>query len=132
MAADYGREEGWYAIWRGQAVAELTDPRWSEMFWTSWKLEMLTSDPETIRALERDETWWKGEIDLRTRVTDQHAPHAFASRAPVAGRVSMRGLYLLDDLTLVQRTYYLLLLVGVFQTSSVNRLPPAPRESSRR
>lgn len=113
VAADYGRDEGWFVEWQGRRIAELTDPRWEDMFWVSYRFTLLTDEPETVRAIQSSGTWDPREVKFRTRNTDLPAPNAFASHAPRNGRVTMRALYVDPNLTLMERAFLLLLRIGI-------------------
>ncbi len=55
---DYGRDAGWFVEDRGRRVAQLTDWRYEEMFWDSYRIEPLTDDPiEREELLNSDERW---------------------------------------------------------------------------
>src|ERR1051326_7193222 len=43
---NFGREAGWLIERHGQPIAILTEPRSEDMFWDSYRLEILTNDPE--------------------------------------------------------------------------------------
>jgi hypothetical protein len=96
LESNYGRTSGWYVETEGRRVALLTDCRWEDMFWVSYRLQLLTAEPE----LFSDEFWDRCEkLVFRNCKFGEVAPYAFpALRAGSAvretGRVLMRGLYL--------------------------------------
>ncbi|MDC0747491.1 hypothetical protein [Polyangium mundeleinium] len=112
MAANYGRDEGWFVQWRGIRVAELTDCRWADMFWDSYRFTLLTDQPDLVQALQSSD-WDPREVTFRTRTTDQPALHAFASHPPRDGRVTVRSLHVSPDLTWMERAFLLLLRLGL-------------------
>ena len=52
---DYGRQVGWFMEHHGRRVAELTEPRCEDMFWDSYRIDLLTDDPAEREA--RDFEW---------------------------------------------------------------------------
>jgi hypothetical protein len=57
IESTYGREHGWFVEQDGRTLALLTDPRWIEMFWESYRLVPATEDP---RDLTRLRAWPSG------------------------------------------------------------------------
>ncbi len=53
-----GRNSGWFIERNSVRLAKLTDYRWEEMFWDSYKLTPLTSDDELNQSLLSD--FWDG------------------------------------------------------------------------
>ena len=96
---DYGRAAGWLVECDGHPIAQLTEPRFEEMFWDSYRLEILTDDSELRRRILTDEFWDNAESEglvWRSGEFGEQAPNAFPSGAPLRepGRVVMRALYL--------------------------------------
>jgi hypothetical protein len=96
---NYGREPGWLVERDGQPIAQLTEPRFEEMFWDSYRLDILTDDAELHRQMLTEEFWNKAESERlvwRSREFGEQAPSAFPSAAPFPepGRLMIRGLYL--------------------------------------
>jgi hypothetical protein len=93
-AADYGRSFGWFVEQDGHQLATLTEPRFEDMFWYSYKVTPLTED-ETVFTKE---FWNQDGLVFRNMVLDKVAPNAFpamsASPSKENPRVRMRGLYL--------------------------------------
>lgn len=54
---DYGREAGWLIELRGEVIAVLTDPQWEDIFWTSYRMEVATSDSELGHRIKTLEFW---------------------------------------------------------------------------
>jgi hypothetical protein len=104
---DLGREAGWYVEHHGRPVALLTDPRFEDMFWESYRIEPLVEDEqERQRLLSDAELWLRCEFVYRSRRFGAVAPFAFPAGSPFpeAGRVTMRGLYLpCEEPTLPER-----------------------------
>lgn len=96
----YGREGGWWLDCGNRHVAELTEPRWLEDSWHSYKFTILTEDPEEVEKLRRKEFWDKEifrRYVLRSREFGDVADGAFtASGGPFLsdGRIVLRGDYL--------------------------------------
>jgi hypothetical protein len=94
---DYGRAAGWYVEHQGRRVALLTDPRYEDMFWESYRIELLTADPgEKSELLTSPDPWLSGEIVFRSCEFGELARNAFPAGQVFCDdhRVLMRGLYL--------------------------------------
>lgn len=91
----YGRDAGWIVELRGRQVALLTEPRFEDMFWDSYRVEPLTDDPaEREELLTSSDRWQVGGFVYRNRQFGRVAENAFASWISEEGRVHMRALYL--------------------------------------
>lgn len=95
----YGRSAGWVAEWNGEPVAVLTDPRWTDMFWYTYRFEVIADDPDLARRLKTDEFWDSGEshrLVWRNREFGEVATRAWAAGRlrEEPDRLVMRGLYL--------------------------------------
>jgi hypothetical protein len=96
---NYGRDAGWVIERQGQPIAVLTAPRLEEMFWDSYRMEILTDDPYLRQQLLTKEFWARAESERlvwRSREFGEVAPFAFPALSPFpeAGRLMMRGLFL--------------------------------------
>jgi hypothetical protein len=96
---NYGRDAGWLIERRGEVVAVLTDPRWEDMFWDGYRMEVVTSHPELRRRLQSAEFWAAAESEglvWRSREFGEVADGAFPALSPFPepGRLTMRRLYL--------------------------------------
>ncbi len=96
---NYGRDCGWVIEYHGKAIAILTDPRWEEMFWVSYRMEIVAEDPELGAQMLTKEFWARSEIEglvWRNREFGEVAEFAFPALWPFPepGRLTMRGLYL--------------------------------------
>ena len=94
---NYGREAGWFVECKGRRIAQLTDPRFEDMFWESYIIEPLIEDPaERALLLESPEQWISCDFVYRNRQFDEVAENAISALSPFPepGRVIMRGLYL--------------------------------------
>lgn len=60
---DYGRDGGWLIERRGEVIAVLTDPRWEDMFWHSYRMEVTAADPELRQRLQTREFWAVAEAE---------------------------------------------------------------------
>lgn len=89
----------WIVEIEGSPVALLSEPKWAEMFWTSYQMTPLTEDPELVAKLNDVEFWRVCEslgVSFRHRASSVVASHAFPGLFPFPepGRLMMRGLYL--------------------------------------
>jgi hypothetical protein len=96
---NYGRDCGWTIERQGKAIAVLTEQRTEEMFWDSYRMEIVSDDPELRRRMLTEEFWAKAEgegLVWRNREFGEVAEHAFPSLLPFPepGRLTVRGLYL--------------------------------------
>ncbi|HUR53662.1 MAG TPA: hypothetical protein VMZ71_06005 [Gemmataceae bacterium] len=89
----------WLVERDGRAVATLTDPRYEDMFWTSYRIEPLAHDPAEQATILSDE-FWHVEFLARTRYRNQaggwYGKGWWAAVGTVVlkdGRIIMRGLY---------------------------------------
>jgi hypothetical protein len=97
IESNYGREAGWFVEDNGRRIAQLTDPRFEDMFWYSYKIEPLTEDPaEREELLTSPDRWLACKFVYRSRQFDSVAETAFPAGQPFPepGRVLMRALYL--------------------------------------
>src|SRR5438128_6180541 len=74
LETNYGRDSGWYVEVDGQRVAVLTDPRCQDMFWDTYRLQPLTSDPGAMDQFYSAE-FWSGRVVYRNCEFDAIAPH---------------------------------------------------------
>jgi hypothetical protein len=94
-----GRDAGWLIERRGDVIAVLTDPRREEMFWDSYRLEIVTGDPEPRERLQTSGFWAVAESEglvWRSREFGEVADGAFPALSPFPepGRLTKRRLYL--------------------------------------
>jgi hypothetical protein len=99
---DYGRDCGWVIEREGKPIAVLTEPRYEEMFWDSYRMEIVADDPELRAQMLTAEFWARAEAEglvWRNREFGEVAQFAFPALAPFPepGRLLMRGLYLPID-----------------------------------
>lgn len=102
-----GRKAGWYVELEGRRLASLVDPRFEDMFWDSYRLEVLTADPEERQHLLSSREWWlRTELTYRNKAFDVVISYPFPSLAGPSGdgRVMIRSLYLVGPpITLFER-----------------------------
>lgn len=104
VASNYGRKFGWYVESEGCRLATLTDPQWDDMFWVSYAYSAASDAATSGSELDSKELWLRDDLIYRSRHFDMVAPFVLAAGAePLAGRISMRGLYLSPPLTLLDR-----------------------------
>ncbi|MEM7143585.1 MAG: hypothetical protein AAF591_00530 [Verrucomicrobiota bacterium] len=94
---DYGQDCGWIIERRGEEIGILTDPRYEEMFWTSYRMEITTDDGELAERMKTKKFWDSAEaegIEWRNREFGVVAELAHPSGTPFPepGRLSMRAL----------------------------------------
>ncbi|MBN9517431.1 hypothetical protein J0H58_02760 [bacterium] len=94
LVTDYGRSEGWTVEHEGQPVAVLTDPRYEDMFWVSYRAEAVSDDPVVRQAVQTSDFWIGSALCWKSRALGRVAPLAFSAGLNDAGRVVMRALYL--------------------------------------
>ena len=93
IKANFGRDFGWFVEHNGAVLAELTDPRFEDMFWYSYNVQPLV--PAVAPLLFTAEFWNRQGLAFRNRTTGHVITGAFAgSRSPTEAcpRVWMRGL----------------------------------------
>src|SRR5262249_55432612 len=96
---NYGRDCGWLIERRGEVIAILTDPRFEDMFWESYRMEVVARDPTLRRQMLGKDFWARAESEglvYRNREFGEAAQFAFpaVSPFPEPDRLMMRGLYL--------------------------------------
>jgi hypothetical protein len=97
LETDYGREAGWFVELEGRAVAQLTEPRFEDMFWDSYRLEPLTGDAELRRQILTKPFWDDfSRLTFRSCEFGDAVPQAWPAGDVFTedGRVKLRGLYL--------------------------------------
>ena len=97
---NFGRECGWNLERDGEVVAILTEPRWEEMFWDSYRIEIVTNDAKLRERLLSKEFWDHAENERliwRNAEFGTVAEGAFPAGTPFPepGRLTMRGLNVL-------------------------------------
>jgi hypothetical protein len=95
----YGRDCGWIVTRQGETIAILTEPRWEDMFWDSYRMEIVAEDPQLRAQMLTDEFWARAKSEglvWHNRQFGEVAEFAFPAFAPFPepGRLMMRGLYL--------------------------------------
>lgn len=96
---NYGRDAGWLVERQGKTIAVLTDPRWEDMFWVSYRMEITTDDSELRTQLQTESFWARAESEAlvwRNQEFGEVAEMAFPALSPFTepGRLKMRALYL--------------------------------------
>ena len=96
---DLGRDAGWVVERQGKPIAALSDRRWEDMFWESYRMEIVTEDRRMREEMLTDGFWSKAEVEgivWRSKEFDDVAPGAYPALSPFPdpGRLKMRGLYL--------------------------------------
>ena len=91
--SNYGREFGWLIELDGVVLGELVDPKFEDMFWTSYQVIL---KKEKNRMIVFDPTQL---FVFRNKVLLETVDSAFTAIGTSIGdeRISIRGLYLLPD-----------------------------------
>lgn len=99
--SNYGRDAGWTAERDGKPVCTLSEYGWEDMFWDSYRVEVIAEDPE-VRSEMLASDYWRG--DGWTKLTWRNRefrdvsvnPYTFPAAGGMThdGRVAMRSLYL--------------------------------------
>src|ERR1700722_4882464 len=96
---NYGRDAGWVIERRDRPIALLTDPRYEDMFWDSYRMQVVTDEPELERRMQTEAFWSAAEAEglvWPAREVGEVAIGAFPAIPPFPepGRLKMRRLYL--------------------------------------
>jgi hypothetical protein len=103
IESNYGRDGGWVVEYEGQPVAILTDCRSLEMFWDTYKIDVVTPDPRVRDDLLTNPSFWNPRsIVWRSRLFGLVAPLAFVAGDGIrtrpfttdGGHLIVRALYL--------------------------------------
>jgi hypothetical protein len=95
---NYGRGAGWIIEREGKPLAILSDCRYEDMFWDSYRIQPITEDADGKRMLTQE--FWTGSdwvgLTWRNRDFDLPPLAPFPAGEPIRepGRVTVRGLYL--------------------------------------
>jgi hypothetical protein len=94
-----GRKGSWFLEKDGERLAALVDVRYPEMFWDSYRVEIITADPEKCAALYTDKFWMAVDLVFRDREFGEICCGAMPAINAVQtlreeGRISMRWLWL--------------------------------------
>jgi len=93
---NFGRDAGWIIERQGRPIAILSNPRYADMFWDSYDLDIVTEDAELRQRLASAE-FWRGaepqELVYRSRAFGD-VVHPVLPAFPEPGRLLTRGLYL--------------------------------------
>jgi hypothetical protein len=82
---NYGRDAGWVIERDGRRIAVLSDSRWEDMFWDTYRMEIITDDPELRRMLQTGAFWKQAEsaeLRWRNREFGELAEFAFPAGSP--------------------------------------------------
>lgn len=96
-----GREEGWYVVWKGEIVGELTDCRWFDMFVDAYTFTPSSLEPSVLRGLPNPNTWVRNGVRFFTRQTRLPALGVYGCTI-CDGRVIVRSLYVCPELSWVE------------------------------
>lgn len=103
LGGDYW-ELGWYVEIDDELAATLTRPRFAEMFWTAYDVEIHTRDPAQIAVLEDANAWCLLALAERIVLRSRAFPDLCAEQGcfpggggVIDGEIQMRGLFLSDE-----------------------------------
>jgi hypothetical protein len=96
--AEARTSDEWQVERGADVLAILSSPRFEDMFWVSYRLEILSDDPNVRGAMGTREFWAEAEAQQlvwRNRGSGETAPWPFPSLRAFTedGRLVMRGLY---------------------------------------
>lgn len=96
---NYGRDAGWVIERQGERIAILTDPRFEDMYWESYGMEIVADDELLRERMQTVEFWSRAESEglvWRSRQFGMVANGAIPAWSPFPepGRLNMRQLYL--------------------------------------
>ncbi len=96
---NYGRDAGWVIERQGEAIAILTDHRFEDTFWDSYRMEIVAADANLRQRMQTVEFWSSAEnqgLVWRSREFGEEANGAFPALSPFPepGRLRVRQLYL--------------------------------------
>jgi hypothetical protein len=97
--SNYGRNDGWVIERHGAAIAILTEPRPEELFWDSYRMEIVADDRELRARMLTSEFWAEADTEClvwRNRKSGEVAKFAIPAISPFPepGRLMTRGSYL--------------------------------------
>ena len=86
-------DSGWFVEMAGVRVAALSKPKFIDMFWQEFEVEVLTADARILSEMRHIDFWSSPSVRYRNRAFFDLVVGAFAGGRPLkGGRVSMRGL----------------------------------------
>jgi hypothetical protein len=96
---NYGRDCGWIIEQKGKPIAILSDAQFQDMFWESYKIDVVTDDADLRQRIATREFWARAEEEglvYRNRGFGCVAEGAFPALTPYTedGRLVMRRLYI--------------------------------------
>ena len=96
---NHGRDCGWTIEQHGDPIAILSDAQQQDMFWHTYKIDVLTQDADLRERIASGEFWANAEAEgliYRNREFGCAATCAFPALSPYTedGRLAMRGLYI--------------------------------------
>jgi hypothetical protein len=97
-----GRNEGWYVVWKGEIVGELTDCRRFDMFVDAYTFTPSSVDPVVLRGLPNPNTWVRNGVHFLTRKTRLPALGVCGCAICDDGSVIVRSLYVWPELSWVE------------------------------
>jgi hypothetical protein len=95
IESGYGRDHGWFLEHRVERLAVLSDWKYAEMFWDTYRIEPVSDEPKVLAPLRSDSFWGSCDFVFRNRgFPDEVVDTAFGTPGPSDGEVTIRGLHL--------------------------------------
>jgi hypothetical protein len=97
--SNFGRDAGWMGLCDGAPAVLLDDCHWADMFWDTYRVEIVTEDPALEREMLAPDYWrgdgWARIVWGNLRFPEVEVlPHSFPAAGGLdeAGRLPMRSL----------------------------------------
>jgi hypothetical protein len=99
IESDLGRRDGWFVEQNGERIAALVDVQFPEMFWDSYRVEILTTNPDQEAKMFTQDFWNSEDLVFRDREFGEIAEGAMPAVCAAQtmcdeGRIWMRWLRL--------------------------------------
>jgi hypothetical protein len=95
IESNHGRDHGWFLEHQGERLAVLSDWKYADMFWDTYRIEPVSDDPKVLARLRSDSFWGSCDFVFRNRgFPDEVVDTAFGAPGPSDGEVTIRGLAL--------------------------------------
>lgn len=92
--ANCGRDTDWWIELDGRRLARLTDPRWVDMFWWQYRIDLDGSEDDARPLVDNRDLWLRCKLTFRSVPFGIVANHAFCGgNGPQDGTVTMRALF---------------------------------------
>lgn len=108
ISSNFGRLDGWHVEHNGNAVADLVDPTWQDMFWERYTLIPVEGHANShLDALDK-QNWEECRFEFRNRVVPSVVVHnAVGIFDSQACEVALRGLYFEPQFSPLERLLHM-------------------------